>query len=126
MAKKITEIEGITPEYAELDTSMYRDDIMKPEKYEKQLIGQRVKNELPQLIYVNDNKDEARYIFYKIWQYHMEGVPFKDMAVLIRNAQDSTQLELLIQEYSGKKTIPFQKFGGLKYLPYLCTAFANE
>ena len=87
-----------------------------PEKYEKQLIGQRVKNELPQLIYVNDNKDEARYIFYKIWQYHMEGVPFKDMAVLIRNAQDSTQLELLIQEYSGKKTIPFQKFGGLKFL----------
>ena len=32
--KKITEIEGVEPEYAELDTSLYRDDIEKPEKYE--------------------------------------------------------------------------------------------
>ncbi len=37
--KKITEIEGIEPEYAELDTSLYRDDIEKPEKYEKQKIS---------------------------------------------------------------------------------------
>lgn len=31
--KKITEIEGIEPEYAELDISMYRDDIEKPTEY---------------------------------------------------------------------------------------------
>ena len=36
---KITEIEGVAPEYAELDTAMYRDDIVKPEKYEKQKIS---------------------------------------------------------------------------------------
>ncbi len=36
---KITQIEGVEPEYAELDTSMYRDDIEKPEKVEKQNIS---------------------------------------------------------------------------------------
>ncbi|MBR6765217.1 MAG: bifunctional pyr operon transcriptional regulator/uracil phosphoribosyltransferase PyrR [Clostridia bacterium] len=36
---KISEIEGIAPEYAELDTSMYRDDIVKPERVEKQNIS---------------------------------------------------------------------------------------
>lgn len=87
-----------------------------PEKYEKQLIGLRTKGEKPKLIYVNDPKEEAQYIFYKIWRYYMEGVPLKEMAVLIRNSQDSNQLELIIQEQMSKHPVPFQKFGGLKFL----------
>lgn len=36
---KITEFEGISPEYAELDISHYRDDIEKPIQWEKQKIS---------------------------------------------------------------------------------------
>lgn len=83
------------------------------EKYEKQLLGQYAKGEMPKLVYTSDQRDEARYIFYKIWQYHKEGIPFSDIAVLIRSAQDSNQLEALIATES--RSIPYKKYGGLKF-----------
>ncbi len=87
------------------------------EKYEKQLLGQTEKGELPLFVHVDNSKEQCRYILNKIEQYHKyDKIPYSDMAVLIRGGNDSYDLEMMIQENIGRIEIPFKKFGGLKFL----------
>ncbi len=84
------------------------------EKYDKELIGLKFKNERPKLVRTGDQKSEAEFIFKQIWKYHMEGKSFKDMAVLIRTGSDSSFLEARIAQESARRKVPFRKFGGIK------------
>lgn len=87
------------------------------EKYEKQLLGQTEKGELPLFVHVNNLKEQSRYVINKVLYYHkIKGIPYSDMAVLIRSSNDSLDLELGIQEHAHEVSIPFQKFGGIKFL----------
>ena len=65
---------------------------------------------LPKLIVTENNEDEALKILSYVKQYHMNGTPLKEMAVICRWASQSTNLEVEL----NKAGVPFKKFGGLK------------
>ena len=65
----------------------------------------------PELIIVNDCEEEARFILDKI-QEKREKYALSDMAVICRSSNQSFILENLLSAYN----IPFNKFGGLKFM----------
>lgn len=86
------------------------------EKYDKELKGLRHKGEKPYLVITDDNYSESKYILNKIIEYMQDGVSLNDIAVLIRGSNDSNELEGLIANISQKLKVPYQKFGGIKFL----------
>ena len=82
----------------------------------KELVGTHKKGLKPELICVNNQMTEANVVFYNIMQEYKAGTPFSDMAVLVRNSYSSSELETLITTSKRKFSIPYQKFGGVKFL----------
>ena len=86
------------------------------ERFDKTLVGTHSSGYKPEIVYVNDEMTEAEAILYDIIKRHDEGTSYRDMAVLIRSANDSTLLEALIMKASARFNIPFKKFGGIKFM----------
>ena len=87
------------------------------EKFDKTLVGTHEAGYKPNLVVVEDEKTEAQAILYDIVQKHLnEGIPYKEMAVLIRSSNDSNMLEALINSQSKRYCVPYKKFGGIKFL----------
>jgi len=82
------------------------------QQFKKELFTMRPRGEKPYVYIASDNFNEARFIVHKIVELYDEGQKLSDIAVLYRStylAQD-VEMELL------KKNIPYQTFGGLKFL----------
>lgn len=87
------------------------------ERFDKTLVGTHSSGHLPEIIYMDNDRTEAQAVLYDIVKRHTElGIPYSEMAVLIRSSNDSNLLELLIQQESRKYNIPYKKFGGLKFM----------
>ncbi len=82
------------------------------ERYRKDLRSDRSSAELPQLISVRDETDQARYVAERILEHREAAVPLKQQAVLFRASHHSAPLEIELM----RRNIPFVKFGGLKFL----------
>src|SRR6266481_4978139 len=82
------------------------------ERFTKNLWSDRASAELPQLVSVRDETDQARYVAAKILAYREAGIPLKTQAVLFRASQHSAQVEIELI----RRNIPYVKFGGLKFL----------
>jgi DNA helicase-2/ATP-dependent DNA helicase PcrA len=82
------------------------------ERFTKNLWSDRASAELPQLVSVRDETDQARYVAAKALEYREAGVPLKMQAVLFRASHHSAQVEIELIH----RNIPFVKFGGLKFL----------
>lgn len=82
------------------------------EKYPKTLFSYNNKGELPAIIAVNDDNMQSRFIADKILDLREEGIPLQDIAVLFRSSYFSFDLEIEL----NKANIPFQKFGGMKFI----------
>lgn len=82
------------------------------ERYTKTLWTERHTGEAPQLVVCRDEQQQTRIVVNKILQLHEEGTPLKEMAVLFRAGYMSAELEI---ELTNRK-IPFEKWGGLKFL----------
>src|SRR6266403_860895 len=78
----------------------------------KHLWSDRASAELPQLVSVRDETDQARYVAAKILAYREVGIRLKTQAVLFRASQHSAQVEIELIRCN----IPYVKFGGLKFL----------
>ena len=82
------------------------------EKYEKHLYTKKNGGELPVIIAAASENLQSKFIVEKILDLREEGVSLKDIAVLFRSSFFSFDLEIELT----KANIPFQKFGGMKFV----------
>ncbi len=82
------------------------------ERFTKTLRSGRKSADLPELVTVRDEADQARCVVDGILDNREAGVLLKRQAVLFRASHHSAQLELELT----RRNIPFVKYGGLKFL----------
>ena len=82
------------------------------ERFSKDLFTRREGGEKPWLVTAKDEAQQTRFVVDRILQLHESGVALNDMAVLFRAGYMSADLEI---ELANRK-IPFDKWGGLKFL----------
>src|SRR5690606_24376637 len=90
-----------------------------PFKYEKKLFSEISTGNIPMIISTENDTIQAHFVIESISNLVNEGKKLSDIAVLYRTNNSSMELELLLSE----KGIPYQKFGGLKFLE---TAHIND
>ena len=82
------------------------------DRYAKNLFSHRQSDQRPRLIFVADERAQARHIAQRIVDAREAGVPLKKQAVLFRVSSHSAELEVEL----ARRNIPFAKYGGLKFL----------
>ncbi len=82
------------------------------EKYPKYLFTRRGSGELPAIISASTENMQSKFIVDRILELREEGIPLQDIAVLFRSSFSSFDLEIEL----NKANIPFQKFGGMKFI----------
>lgn len=82
------------------------------EKYTKVLYTRKQGGELPLIVAAANENMQSKFIVEKILDLNEEGVRLQDIAVLFRSSFFSFDLEIEL----AKAGIPFQKFGGIKFI----------
>ena len=82
------------------------------ERYSKQLWTERTGGEPPWLVTVRDEHEQTKFVVDRLLELHEEGIPLREMAVLFRAGYLSADLEI---ELTNRR-IPYEKWGGLKFL----------
>jgi len=82
------------------------------EKYTKVLYTRKTGGELPFIVAAATENMQSKFIVEKILELMEEGVSLKNIAVLFRSSFFSFDLEIEL----AKAGIPFQKFGGIKFI----------
>jgi len=72
----------------------------------------RIGGEQPWLVVARDEPQQTQFVVDRILELHEEGIPLRQIAVLFRAGYMSAELEI---ELTNRK-IPFEKWGGLKFL----------
>ncbi len=83
-----------------------------PERYTKDLWTDRSGGERPWLVTLKDEHEQTRFVVDRILELHEEGIPLKEISVLFRAGYMSADLEIELVN----RNIPFEKWGGLKFL----------
>lgn len=81
-------------------------------RFTKNLWTDRASSERPQLVAVEDDAAQARWVADKVLEHREAGLKLKAQAVLFRTSHHSASLELEL----ARRNIPFVKFGGLQFL----------
>lgn len=82
------------------------------ERFTKNLWTQRDGGDKPWLVSVRDEQEQTRFVCDRVLELHESGTPLKEIAVLVRAGYQSADLEI---ELTNRR-IPFEKWGGLKFL----------
>ena len=82
------------------------------ERFTKNLWTERTGGETPWLVAARDEQQQTRFVVDRILELHEEGTRLSEIAVLFRAGYMSADLEI---ELTNRK-IPFEKWGGLKFL----------
>jgi DNA helicase-2/ATP-dependent DNA helicase PcrA len=82
------------------------------ERFTKNLWTRRAGGERPWLVTVRDEHEQTRFVVDRILELHEEGIPLREMCVLFRAGYMSADLEIEL----ANRNIPFEKWGGLKFL----------
>ena len=82
------------------------------ERHAKTLWTDKAASQLPQLVLIPDEAEQARWVCKRILEQREAGIKLTHQAVLFRAASHSAALELELM----RRNIPFVKFGGLKFL----------
>ncbi|MEO8193745.1 MAG: ATP-dependent helicase, partial [Gemmatimonadales bacterium] len=82
------------------------------ERFTKNLWTKRAAGETPWLVAAQDEQQQTQFVVDRILELHEEGIPLREIAVLFRAGYMSADLEI---ELTNRK-IPFEKWGGLKFL----------
>jgi DNA helicase-2/ATP-dependent DNA helicase PcrA len=82
------------------------------ERFTKNLWTERTRGEAPWLVAARDEQQQTQFVVDRILELHEEGTPLAEIAVLFRAGYMSADLEI---ELTNRK-IPFEKWGGLKFL----------
>lgn len=81
-------------------------------KYSKVLFSKKKGDEKPAIVPLRDESEQTEFIVQRILDLLDEGVELNDIAILIRSAYFSYDLELALKA----RNIPFEKFGGIKFV----------
>ena len=81
-------------------------------RYTKELFTERTGGERPWLVAAKDESQQTRFVVDRVLELHEAGTPLREIAVLFRAGYMSADLEI---ELANRK-IPFEKWGGLKFL----------
>ncbi len=82
------------------------------ERYAKELWSRRPGDERPWLVAARDERAQTRFVVDRLLELNEEGVPLRQIAVLFRAGYMSAELEIEL----AARQIPFEKWGGLKFL----------
>lgn len=82
------------------------------ERFTKNLRSGRASSDLPELVTVRDETEQARCVAERVLENRENGMLLKRQAVLFRASHHSAGLELELT----RRNIPFVKYGGLKFL----------
>ncbi len=82
------------------------------ERFTKNLWSQRAEGERPLLVHCEDDADQAEFIIHRILEHRETGVELRRQAVLFRASHHS----ILLEAELARASIPFHKFGGLKFV----------
>ncbi|HWP17904.1 MAG TPA: ATP-dependent helicase [Burkholderiaceae bacterium] len=82
------------------------------ERHAKRLWTDRREGSRPQLVTVEDDMAQARWVADRVLAHREQGLTLKRQAVLFRSSLHSAALELELM----RRNIPFVKYGGLKFL----------
>jgi DNA helicase-2/ATP-dependent DNA helicase PcrA len=82
------------------------------EKYPKELFTRKTGGELPAIISATTENMQSRFIVDRILELREENVSLNEIAVLFRSSYSSFDLEIEL----NKANIPYQKFGGMKFI----------
>ncbi len=82
------------------------------EKYTKVLYTRKKGGALPYIVATANTNMQSKFIVEKILELREEGIILNDIAVLFRSSFFSFDLEIEL----AKANIPFQKFGGMKFI----------
>jgi len=81
------------------------------ESYKKRLYSRIDGGEAPVVVSARDENEQSRFVAQRIAELREEGVPLSEIAVLFRSSSHSFDLEIEL----GKQSIPFRKFGGIRF-----------
>ena len=81
------------------------------ESFKKRLFSRIEGDQLPVVISAGDENEQSRYVAQSIADLRENGVPLSEIAVLFRSSSHSFDLEIEL----GKHSIPFRKFGGIRF-----------
>ncbi len=98
-----------TPEILEVTNTMIS---RASERFTKNLWTEKPRGERPWLVAAQDEQQQTQFVVDRILELHEEGIPLREIAVLFRAGYMSADLEI---ELTNRK-IPFEKWGGLKFL----------
>jgi DNA helicase II / ATP-dependent DNA helicase PcrA len=82
------------------------------ERFTKNLFSQRTSQQMPRLVTVPDDIQQAAFVAETVIAAREQGTPLKSQAILFRTSHHSGMLEIEL----ARRNIPFVKFGGLKFL----------
>ncbi len=82
------------------------------ERFTKVLFTTRTGGERPWLVTAKDEEEQTRFVVDRILELYESGTPLREMAVLFRAGYMSAAIEI---ELTNRK-IPFEKWGGLRFL----------
>jgi DNA helicase-2/ATP-dependent DNA helicase PcrA len=82
------------------------------ERFTKNLWTSRGGGETPWLVTARDEQQQTRFVVDRVLELHEEGTPLREMAVIFRAGYMSADLEIEL----ANRRIPFEKWGGLKFL----------
>lgn len=82
------------------------------QRHAKELWTDRLSSQRPQLVTVEDEAAQARWVADQVLAHREAGLKLTTQAVLFRAAHHSAALELEL----ARRNIPFVKFGGLQFL----------
>src|SRR5262249_10502761 len=82
------------------------------ERFTKNLWTTRAGSEPAWLVTARDEQLQTRFVVDRVLELHEDGTPLREIAVLVRAAYMSADLEIELTN----RNIPFEKWGGLKFL----------
>jgi len=82
------------------------------ERYSKCLFSRFKRGEPPCLVQLPFEESQSQFVTRQLQEFHGQGIPWEDMAVLFRAGHHSFNLEVFLQ----KEGIPFKKYGGRRFV----------
>jgi DNA helicase-2/ATP-dependent DNA helicase PcrA len=80
--------------------------------YSKELWSERKGEKLPVMVTCQDETYQDKAVIKRVLEHYEEGIPLRKQAVLFRASHHSASLEIAL----ARKNIPYQKYGGLRFL----------
>lgn len=85
---------------------------LSPQRHEKQLFSLRRSGQKPVLARLTDEDQQTKFVIERVLQHLEGGIQLRRQAVLFRTLHHSGNLEVEL----ARRSIPFVKYGGLKFL----------